>query len=129
MSNISEHPGWEQITPRYKVVRDVHPSPNPRFKWEKPFAQIFNNDEWQQGDRVYKAGEIIETKSWPHQSFLPLNYSAERVLSFFNARMKSRLTFSPWRGGRIDLDDGLTGPGAPDVRPLKVQPMNVRPSP
>jgi hypothetical protein len=113
--------------PRYRVTRDVHQSPNSRFKLEPPFSQILDNDEWQYADRVYKAREEITTTSWPHPSFRPLNRAAEEVLKFFNSRMKSRLPRSPWRGDRIHLDDGLTGPGRPDVKPPQVQPFNLRP--
>lgn len=44
---------------------------------------------------------------------MPLNYGAGKVLDFFNSRQKSRLPRSPWRGDRIVLDDGLTGPTQP----------------
>ena len=38
-----------------------------------------------------KSGEIVEAREWPHPPFHPLNYSAAKVLDFFNTRMKSRL--------------------------------------
>jgi hypothetical protein len=69
-------------------------------------AAILDSSEYQFAERDYKAGEELTTTSWPHPSFRPLNYSACRVLEFFNSRMKSRLPLRPWRGGRIDLDDG-----------------------
>jgi hypothetical protein len=39
----------------------------------------------------------------------PLNHSAIAVRDFLRDRMKSRLPQSPWRGGRLNLQDGLTG--------------------
>jgi hypothetical protein len=102
MSTISDGSAppsnWEQIVPRYRVVRDVHPSAKARFRFEPPFAQIMDSDEYQYGERVYEAGEEVATKAWPHSSWRPLNYSAERTLSFFNNQMKSRL---PTRRGMM----------------------------
>jgi len=119
--------------PKYQASRDVHPSPNKRFKFEPPLAYILDSDEWQQGDRVVRAGEVIATKSWPHSSFRALNYSAAQVLQFFNERQKSRLPIAPWRGNRIVLDDGLSGtpplqgtlrPNLPTA-PVPARPINV----
>ena len=108
---------WAHQIPRYRASRTVHPSPNKRFRFEAPLAYILDSDEWQQGDRIVQAGEEIETKEWPHQSFRGLNYAAERVLKFFNERQKSRLAFSPWRGNCVFLDDGLTGTAPKVFRP------------
>jgi hypothetical protein len=81
---------------------------------------------WQYGERALKAGEEIETREWPHPSFFPLNYSAGKVLDFFNGAMKSRLPRSPWHEGRVRLDNGLNNvPGIVDVRPPQLQPMNL----
>jgi hypothetical protein len=108
-------PGWEREVPRYRVTRDIHPSPNSRHRFEPPFASLSDSNVWQNAERDYKAGEEIETRDWPHPSFRPLNYSAGKVLDFFNTRQKSRLPRSPWIGDRIRLDDGLTGPTQPKI--------------
>ena len=102
-------PGWEREIPKYRATRDVHPAPKARFRFEPPFASITDSDEWQYGTRAIEAGEIVETKDWPHPSFIPLNYGAEKVLAFFNSQMKSRMQRSPWNGDCLRLDNGLFG--------------------
>ena len=77
-------PGWERETPKYRAIRDIQPAIKARFRFEPQFASMANSDEWQYGTRPIKAGEIIETPEWPHSSFRPLNYSAGKVLDFFN---------------------------------------------
>jgi hypothetical protein len=104
-------PGWEREIPKYRVTRDVHPAPKERFRYEPPFAMISDSDVWQYGTRVLKTGETIGSKEWPHPSFHPLNYTAEKVLDFFRTRQKSRLPQSPWQGDSVRLSDGLSGPG------------------
>ena len=99
--------GWDRETPKYRATRALEPAEKLRFRFEKPFSQM-DNDVWQYGHRPVERGAVIQTRSWPHPSFKPLNYSAVRVLEFFNARQKSRLPWSPWRRDRIVLDDGLT---------------------
>ncbi len=120
-------PGWERETPKYRVARDISPAPKARFRLEPPFSQCFDSDSYQYGDRPLKAGEIIETTDWPHASFHPLNYSAKKVIEFFNTRMKSRLPRSPWEGDRIRLDDGLTGETVVSLVPPQLQPVDLRP--
>jgi len=107
--------GWQREIPKYRATRDIQPATKARFRFEPPFASLANSNEWQYGARSIKAGEIIETRDWPHPSFKPLNYSAGKVLDFFIMRQKSRLPRSPWRGDRIVLDDGLTGPTQPNI--------------
>jgi hypothetical protein len=102
-------PGWEREVPKYRARRDIQPMEKARFRSEPPFGTGVGIDRWQYGTREIKAGEIIETKEWPHESFHPLNYGAGQVLDFFNMRQKSRLPRSPWYGDRIRLDDGLSG--------------------
>jgi hypothetical protein len=102
-------PGWQYETPVYRVERDIHPAPRARYRYETPFAEVSDNDCWQYGEFELKAGEIIETREWPHPSFRPLNYSAARVLEFFNLEMRSRLPRSPFQGSRLRLDNGLSG--------------------
>src|SRR5712675_582092 len=104
-------PGWERETPKYRATRDIQPAEKARFRSETPFAHSFDSNTWQYGYRPIQTGEIVETREWPHASFRPLNYSAAKVLDFFNTRMKSRLPRSPWEGDRLRLDDGLTGAG------------------
>jgi hypothetical protein len=118
---------WERETPKYRATRDIQPAQNPRYRSEPPFAKVFDSDIWQYSERPIKSGELIETKFWPHPSFRPLNFSAGRVLDFFNARQKSRLPRSPWYIDHIRLDDGLSGPIIPDVRPPQMQPVDLRP--
>jgi hypothetical protein len=120
--------GWQFETPKYKATRDVEPAPKARFRSEPPFTTPSGIDIWQYGERPIKAGEIIETREWPHPSFRPLNYCAGKVLDFFNMRQKSRLARSPWAGDRIRLDDGLTGPGIVQPVTPKVQAMDLRPA-
>jgi hypothetical protein len=120
--------GWEREVPKYRVARDVRQAERSRYRLEPPFGTGFESDVWQYGERAYAAGEIIETKEWPHPSFAPLNYSAEKVLDFFNTRMKSRLTTSPWFGDSLRLDDGLTGAPIVSAAPPQVKPMDLRPA-
>jgi hypothetical protein len=108
-------PGWEREVPKYRASRAVRPAEKTRFRLEPPFVTIFDSAVWQYGTREIKAGEIIETTDWPHPSFRPLNFSAGKVLDFFNSRVKSRLPRAPWAGDRIRLDDGLTGPTQPNI--------------
>jgi hypothetical protein len=115
--NLVPSPGWEKEIPKYKATRAVHASPNARHRLEPPFASSSDNDCWQyaeQGQEV-AAGTEISTKLWPHPSWRALNRSAEEVLSFFNSRQRSRMPISPWRNGRIELDDGLSGPLQPTI--------------
>lgn len=102
-------PGWERETPKYQVRYDVGLETYARHRHETPHSAV-QHDVWQYGTRPLKAGEIIETREWPHPSFIPLNYSAKKVLDFFKTREKSRLPRSPWQGDSVRLDDGLSGP-------------------
>jgi hypothetical protein len=117
MTDFEPPSGWEREVPRYKATRPVHASPNPRHRLETPFSSLSDHSVWQhaeQGQEV-AAGEEVTTKSWPHPSFRALNFSAGRVLDFFNSRQRSRMALSPWRNGRIELDDGLSGPLQPTL--------------
>jgi hypothetical protein len=116
MSFSAPPPGFEREVPRYRATRDVYPSPNSRHRHESPFSSFSDDAVWQFAERDYKAGEEIETKSWPHPSFHALNYSAEKVLEFFSSRQKSRLPLAPWRFDRLVLDDGLSGPTQPKFK-------------
>jgi hypothetical protein len=119
--------GWEREVPRFRVTRDLQPAPRERYRFEPPFGTDFGSDRWQYGDREYAAGAELESKCWPHESMLPLNYSAERVLSFFKSEMKSRLPTSPWFNDQVRLDNGMSGPIIPDVRPPQMRPTDLRP--
>jgi hypothetical protein len=118
---------WQSEIPRYRIVRDLKPAEKTRFRFEKPFSETSSNDSWQYSDRHYEAGETVESTAWPHPSMRAQNYSAERVLQFFNLEMKSRLPVSPWHQGRVRLDTGLSGPTSFEVKPRMPQPMNLRP--
>ena len=111
-------PGWERETPRYRATRDVHPSPNSRHRHEAPFSSFSDPDVWQFAEKPISVRQEFESKFWPHPSFHPLNYSAAKVLDFYNSRQRSRLALSPWVGDQIRLDDGLTGPTKPKF-PIK----------
>jgi hypothetical protein len=101
---------WRREVPKYRIVRETLPAPKDRFRFEPPFAQQSDAAQWQYGDRVYHAGEVIETTEWPNPGTMhPLNYSASQVMEFINLRMKSRLPRSPWANDQVRLDDGLTG--------------------
>jgi hypothetical protein len=122
---------WEREVPRYRVGRDVRPSPNDRHRHEPPFSSFSDGSVWQQADRPHEAGEIIESTEWPHPMFFPLNYSARQVLNFFNSSQKSRLPRAPWADGRVRLSDGLSGPlptiKAPQPEPVRLQPRQAWP--
>jgi hypothetical protein len=118
--------GWEFETPRYRVVRDTQPAEKPRFRSEPPFSSSSSSSIWQYGERPLKAGEIIETTEWPKADFFPLNYSAKKVLEFFNSTPKSYLPRSPW-AGRIRLENRMSGPAEVHPVPPQLQPMDLRP--
>jgi hypothetical protein len=119
---------WEFTIPKYRVTRDISPPTRDRYRTEKPFTTMADNDCWQYADRPYQRGEEISTTAWPHASFQPLTHSAKMILNFFNSAMKSRLPLSPWFNGRVRLDTGLSdAPGIVDVSPPKLQQMNLRP--
>jgi hypothetical protein len=99
--------------PKYRLRFDLKPTSFARHRLEPPFDQ--GADVWQYADRVYRAGEEIAIKSWPHGTMIPLTYGAEKVLAFFNSRSKSRLPTTPWHMDRLRLDDGMSGPLIPAI--------------
>lgn len=101
--------GWDRQIPRYLATRALKPPERERYKFERPFTTCGDPDTWQYLTQPIAAGQKIETTSWPHDSFLPLNETAKQILAFFKLQMKSRLTQSPWRDGRMYLDNGMTG--------------------
>ena len=115
--NLVPSPGWEKEIPRYKATRAVHASPNARHRLESPLTFIWDDSVWQycEPGQEVAAGQEILTKLWPHPSFRALNFSAGRVIDFFNSRQRSRMPLSPWRNGRVELDDGLSGPLQPTI--------------
>jgi hypothetical protein len=115
--------GWDLSIPKYRVTMDVIPAEKPRFRFEPPFTSISDNSVWQYAERPLAAGTEIETTSWPHATFLPINESAKAIHKFFRSAPKSRLPLSPWRDGRLHLDDGLT---APEVSVTTAKPEPVR---
>jgi hypothetical protein len=118
--------GWERVTPKYRVTHDMKPALKSRFRFEPPFASGSESDVWQYGVQPIKAGEIIETRAWPHPTFFPLNYTAVKVLEFFNSRQKSRLGLSPFFGDELRLEDGLGGP-QPQIKAPKPEPVRLQP--
>jgi hypothetical protein len=122
---------WQNTIPKYRVTRELRPAEKARYRSEPPFTQTSDSDIYQYGERVLKANEVIETRSWPHPSWRPLNYTAAKILEFFNLQMKSRLPRSPYHGDQLRLDNGLTGnivtAGDAAVTTPKLQPMDLRP--
>jgi hypothetical protein len=118
---------WQYEIPKYRCTRALLPAEKARFRFETPFTEMAM-DTWQYGERHYEAGEEVTTTAWPHTSMQGLNFSAQQVLAFFKAEMKSRLTKSPWFDGQVRLSNGLTNaPAVFDVRPPQIKPMNLRP--
>ena len=102
---------WRREVPKYRISRDTRPAPKERFKFEPPFSSSSDPAVWQYSDKLYRANEVIETTEWPNPGTMtPLNYSAAKVLEFFNSAPKSRLQRSPWRDGQLFLDTGLSNP-------------------
>jgi hypothetical protein len=116
--------GWQSQIPRYRVVRETRPAEKHRFTLDRPFSQMSDASTWQFGDRLYAANEVIETTEWPCAgTMFPINYSARRVMDFFNSSQKSRLQRSPWLDGRVRLEDGLSG-SLPKIVGPKVAPID-----
>jgi hypothetical protein len=114
--HASPPPFWDREIPRYLATKNLWPAEKVRFRYEPPLAQMADGDVWQYAHKPVVKGAEIQTKCWPPPSgFRPLNYSAARVLQFFNERQKSRLPWSPWRRDRVVLDDGLTSSMAPRI--------------
>src|ERR1700689_5740166 len=88
--------GSENEPPRYRVMRQLQPAERDRYRQERPFSEQGNMDSYQYGTRILKAGEIVETREWPHPSFFPLNDVARRIHSFFSIAQKSRMARSPY---------------------------------
>jgi hypothetical protein len=115
---------WRREVPKYRISRETKPAPKERFRFEPPFSSGSESDVWQYGERVHKAGEVIETTFWPNSGTMTaLNYSARQVLTYFNSAPKSRLPRSPWQGDQVRLDDGLSG-NLPKLIAPKVAPIN-----
>ena len=122
--------GWDREVPKYRAQIDLHPSPLARHRHEPPIAFSTDSQLWQFCEKPVAAGDIVETTAWPHLSMQPLNDSAIAVRDYLRDHMKSRLQQTPWRQGRLNLDDGLTGtiPDAGVLRPALPQaaPQPVR---
>jgi hypothetical protein len=101
--------GWDREVPRYRASMNLQPSAFARHRSEAPFTSCSDTNMWQYGEAPVSAGQEIETTAWPHASMIPLNETAKHVLEFYKSRQRSRLPQSPWRAGRLFLDDGLSG--------------------
>jgi hypothetical protein len=118
---------WRREVPRYRISRETLPAPKERFRFEPPFSSGSSAEIWQYGERVHKAGEIIETTFWPNPGTMtPLNYSARQVMEFFTSRQKSRLPRSPWANDQVRLEDGLGGP-QPKITAPRPEPVDLHP--
>ncbi len=93
--------GWEKETPKYRATKSVHPSHLARLADEPPVMLSSDDAEWQHGDRNVEAGEEIETKEWPHRSFVALNDSGKHILDLLNNRPVHVLPPKPWHGGQV----------------------------
>jgi hypothetical protein len=102
-------PGWDREVPRFRVEHDLHPPAFARHRSEPPFVSSTDTYMWQYADRTFCTGEELEITAWPHASMTALNETAKQVLAYFTSHQKSRLPMSPWRNGRLRLDDGLSG--------------------
>jgi hypothetical protein len=123
---------WKKELPKYRISRDTKPAPKERFRFESPFSSGSESDVWQYGERIHKAGEVIETTEWPNPGTMTaLNYSARQVMEYFTSRQKSRLARAPWRDGQVFLEDGLSGAmpkiTSPQPEPVRTQPRQVWP--
>jgi hypothetical protein len=114
--------------PRYKTSIALKPALYARVRHETPFSSQSEHDVWQYGTEPIAAGVEITTTEWPHPSMRPLNESAKRVLAYFNAGMRSRLPRSPWREGRVYLDDGLSGHAIGSVPGPNIPAFNTKPA-
>jgi hypothetical protein len=117
--------GWDE-TPRYRAQFDLEPAALPRYLHENPFAFESSPRSYQYSAKKITAGEIIETTSWPHVSLIPLNESARRVHAFFTTQMKSRMQISPWKDGRLNLDNGMSGNLFVSLAPIKPERVDLR---
>jgi hypothetical protein len=119
--------GWRKEIPIYRISRETLPAPKARFRFEPPFSSGSESDVWQFGDRLYRAGEVIESTEWPNPGTMtPLNYSAKQVMEWFTSHQKSRMARSPWANDQVRLDDGLSNP-MPKIGLPQLQPMDLRP--
>lgn len=121
-------PAWSREVPRYRTSMDLAPSQYARHRQEPPFTSSTDANMWQYAERPIAAGEELETTLWPHASMIPLNESARRILEFFKSHQKSRMPQSPWRAGRLFLEDGLSG-AVPQERLVGRRPEPAVPSP
>lgn len=111
---------WELEAPRYRLTVSLKAPTFDRMRHDPPWSQHFEagvnvNDPdrvetWQycEPERVYRKGEEITSLAWPHNTMVPLNFSAKRVKKFFSDAIKSRLPISPWYRDRVRLDDGMS---------------------
>ncbi|OSJ22151.1 hypothetical protein BSZ19_47055 [Bradyrhizobium japonicum] len=120
--------GWDRELPRYRASIDLRPSQYARHRQEPPFTSCSDTHMWQYAERPIAAGEEITTTAWPHASLVPLNETAKRAREYFTSHQRSRLPQSPWRAGRLYLDDGLSG-AVPQERLLGRRPEPAVPSP
>ena len=118
--------GWDTEIPRYRAQFDLEPAELPRYLHENPFAFQTSPRSYQYSAKKIKAGEVIETTSWPHPSLIPQNETARRIHAFFTTEMKSRMQRSPWRDGRLNLDNGMSGNLFVSLAPIKPERADLR---
>ena len=100
--------GWDTEIPRYRAQFDLEPAALPRYLHENPFNFQSDSRSWQYSAKKIKAGEVIETTSWPHPSLIAQNETAKRIHAYFMSAMRSRMQISPWKDGRLNLDNGMS---------------------
>ena len=118
--------GWDREIPRYRAQFDLEPAALPRYLHERPFAFESSPRSYQYSAKKIKAGEVIEITSWPHPSLIPQNESARRIHAFFTTQMKSRMQISPWKDGRLNLDNGMSGNLFVSLAPIKPERVDLR---
>lgn len=108
--SFEPHPpkDWQYEIPRYQAREALLPARHSRYLTEPPHAHEGESNRWQYGTEDIAEGQIVETTSWPHRSFVALNHSARVILEAFLLGTRSRMPVQPWLNDRVFLADGLS---------------------
>jgi hypothetical protein len=88
---------WRHEVPKYRISRDTKPAPKERFRFEPPFSSGSESDVWQYGERVHKAGEVIETTEWPNPGTMKLfGPAGARLFHFAPEKPVAARTVGRW---------------------------------